>query len=232
MVRAKPETCDLAALRLVADDDLIERVRSGELDLFEIVMRRYNRRIYKIARAFVRSDVDAEDVMQETYLRAFASLEQFAGRSSFSTWLIRIAINEALRRRRQNQKVTLKSDFEELGDLAGLRGSPNALPEEGVLRAELRGRIDAAIESLPMPHRVVFVMRSVEGLSTRRTARLLRVSEDVVKTRLSRARSHLRKQLEPYTRISSADVFWFHLVRCNRVVSAVLRQLREVRQSG
>jgi RNA polymerase sigma-70 factor (ECF subfamily) len=204
--------------RDVTDEELVRRIRSGEPRWFEVFVRRFNARLFRVARAIVKDDAAAEDVMQETYLRAFTHLDQFEGRSSLATWLTRIAMNEAIARRRKMQPPV---DGEAL-DLPGRAADD---PEIAAHRSELVGVLSRLVDGLPEGLRVVFVLRAVEGMSVADTASALDITEENVKVRLFRARAALRERLSVAFEEATADVFDFHLVRCDRVVLGVLRGL-------
>jgi RNA polymerase sigma-70 factor (ECF subfamily) len=206
----------------LTDEDLIRQVLAGETALFELLMRRYNERIYRVARSIVRDDHEAEDVMQQAYVNAFAHLDQFNGSARFSTWLTRIAVNEALARVRRQGRYEPLDD----GDApAKTERDGWQSPEQHAIVQELRGHLETAIDSLPDGTREVFVLRAVEQLSTSEVAICLDVSEDVVKTRLSRARAALRRILLERVSASVADAFRFYRPRCDRVVAAVLARI-------
>ncbi len=208
------------------DVEVVRRVRSGETALFEILMRRHNRRVYRVARAIVKDENEAEDVMQEAYVNAYVHLDQFAERAQFSTWLTRIAVHEALARVRKRDRLTEFDENEEAGDQ--IMPAFNAIgrnPEQQASNTELRGLLEAAIESLPQGYRVVFVLREVEGLSTAETAESVGVTEETVKTRLHRARALLREEMFQRAGIATSYAFDFHLSRCDRVVSKVLERI-------
>jgi RNA polymerase sigma-70 factor, ECF subfamily len=202
----------------IADEDVVKRVLAGETALYEILMRRYNQRLYRVARSILRNDVDAEDVMQEAYVRAYEHLGQFAGQAKFSTWLTRIAVYEALARLRRGARY---SDEDVMAKLTA--ETPD--PERQAYDRELRIVLEGAIDSLPEPYRLVFILRSVEGLSVAETAGCLDIGPEAVKTRLHRARSLLRKDLEQRAGLVTAQAFPFHLSRCDRVVEAVFRRI-------
>jgi RNA polymerase sigma-70 factor, ECF subfamily len=222
-------TCREAAEALT-DVEVIGRVRDGDTALFEVLMRRYNQRLYRIARAIVKDEVEAEDVMQQAYLNAYLHLDQFAEKASFSTWLIKIAIYEALARSRRRggaeRRSALESDEDTVTDIKDR--APD--PEHQAFATELRSLLESAVDSLPEPHRLVFTLRHIEGLSTAETAESLGISEDNVKTRVHRARALLRDDLFARTGAVSADAFQFHLSRCNRVVAGVLEKISESRE--
>jgi RNA polymerase sigma-70 factor (ECF subfamily) len=202
----------------LSDEDVVARVRQGEVALFEIIMRRYNQRLYRVARTIVGDD-EAEDVLQDAYVRAYAHLDQFAGRAKFSTWLTRIAIHAALARaRKAGRVVEIEDDMLQLESTA--RG-----PETQVADRELADVLEAAVESLPPSFRAVFMLREVEGLSTAEAADCLDIPEETVKTRLHRARGLLRRSL--YARLGDAApaTFQFGFARCDRIVARVLAKI-------
>lgn len=224
-----------AAPPLVApleDEELVARVVAGETELFEILMRRHNQRLFRVARSIAGDDALAEDVMQEAYVRAFENLEQFAGRARFATWLTRIAVHEALARRRRGRRLVGLPAPEEEGSLDRIAGEGLRLtasrppsPEEESARGELRETLRRAVDALPSSLRVVFVMREVERLSTAETAAALDLGESAVKVRLHRARRALRDDLERRIGGASEDLYAFYAPRCDRVVEAVMGRI-------
>jgi len=208
-----------------SDDALVPRILAGESALFEHIMRRHNQRLFRTARAILNDDAEAEDVMQETYTRAFAHLGQFRGEAQLGTWLVRIAVHEAfarVRRRRRLAPLPPDDDVETLP----MPDRPMPIdPEREANNAELRRLLERAIDELPETYRTVFVLREVEGLSTATTAECLGVSEEVVKTRLSRARLRLRDGLYERAGAQASSAFTFGAERCDRVVAAVLTRL-------
>jgi RNA polymerase sigma-70 factor (ECF subfamily) len=215
-----------AASGTLSDEEVVGRVRAGEPELFEILMRRYNQRLYRVARSILKNEAEAEDVMQQAYVNAYTHLDQFADRARFSTWLTRIAVYEALgrlRRRRRVREVDVSSETEGTG---ATLASDAPSPEQQALTGELRLLLEGAVDALPRTSRSAFVLREVEGLSTAETAECLGVSEDVVKTRLHRARLLLRKELFDRAGLVRQDAFAFHASRCDRLVAAVFEQLK------
>src|SRR5688572_21850316 len=208
----------------LSDEQVVAQVLGGHTALFELLMRRYNERVYRVARAMVRDEQEAEDVMQQAYVNAYAHLRQFNGRSLFSTWLTRIAINEALARLRRQRRYEPFDDLScEVEQVMTQHSSGD--PEQQAVNRELRAVLEWAIDGLPDGAREVFVLREVEGLSTAETAASLGVSEDVVKTRLSRARATLRHVLFERTGAKASDAFRFYRPRCDRIVAAVLARV-------
>jgi RNA polymerase sigma-70 factor (ECF subfamily) len=203
----------------LTDEELVPRIVSGDRALFEVLMRRHNQRIYRAVRAVLRTDADAEDVMQEAYLSAYQHLHQFEGRAKFSTWLTRIAVNSALARRgkREGNGMT-DSDDDSLEALE----SAGPDPEQETLATELREVMEREVAALPDSFRSTFILREVEGLSTTETAEVLGISEDLVKTRLHRARTTLRDRLYRRAGITLESLFSFGNARCDRVVANVM----------
>ncbi len=177
----------------LTDEEIIARVRAGELQLFELLMRRHNRRIYRTARAILRNDGEAEDVMQDTYVRAYAHLQEFEGRARFTTWLTRIAVHEALARVRRGRRFeTFDAHAEETQSMATV---PHPSPEQQASDREMRSLLESAIDGLSDEFRAVFVLRAVEEMSGAETAECLGIPEETVKTRLFRARARLQETL-------------------------------------
>ena len=207
-----------------ADEDVIRQVLDGDSGMFELLMRRYNERVYRAARAIVRDEHEAEDVMQQAYVNAFTHLRQFNGAARFSTWLTRIAINESLARvRRRGRYEPFDDDLSNVEPF--MLQTPEENPERQAFTGELRGLLEWAVDRLPDGMREVFMLREVEGLSTAETAETLNVSEDVVKTRLSRGRAALRRLLLDRTGATAPEAFRFYRPRCDRVVGLVLARI-------
>ncbi|HWA70959.1 MAG TPA: RNA polymerase sigma factor [Polyangiaceae bacterium] len=218
---AAPERPRLSASDLeVVDDEVVARVRGGDLLAFEILMRRHNRTIFRAARAILRSDDEAEDVMQHAYLRAFEHLGDYSGQARFAAWITRIAVYEALARLRRRKFVTPLDECEV--EEAEMNSTQQANPEQRVSDAELRVITEAAIDQLPRDFRLVFVLRAVEQMSVADVAASLGVPAQTVKTRFFRARLRLQQILMSQLAGASETAYEFHLVRCDRVVNAVL----------
>jgi RNA polymerase sigma-70 factor (ECF subfamily) len=212
----------------LSDEDLTARVMAGEVTLYEVLMRRYNQRLYRIARAIVADPAEAEDVVQQAYVNAYVHLDQFGKRARFSTWLTKIAVYEALGRLRRRQRfptVTLELDEGHPMDDSSRLAAPSPDPERQALTAELRVLLESSVDGLPDAYRSVFVMREIEGLSTADTAECLDISEETVKTRLHRARGMLREALYERAGVATASAFELHLSRCDAIVAGVLARL-------
>lgn len=212
--------CEVSHL---SDEELVERVLAGEKMFFETLMRRYNQRLYRVCRAILRNDTEAEDVTQDAYVRAYQHLDQFEGRAKFSTWLTRIAVNEALarvRRQRRNEEIDAMSESSR--DLVEQLSSTQNTPEQRTSAAEARTFLENSIDSLPPCYREVFMLRDVEEMSTADTAMVLDLTEENVKTRLHRARALLRKELYARAGATSSAAFQFLGLRCDRLVRNVM----------
>jgi RNA polymerase sigma-70 factor (ECF subfamily) len=210
---------------VLPDDQIVSRVLAGQTALFEVLMRRHNERLYRAARAILRDESEAEDVMQQAYVNAYSHLRQFDGRSSFSTWLTRIAVHEALARARRRGRYT-SIDAESSSALtfpAPATTIPD--PERQTFAREIGALMESAIDRLPDGTREVFILREVEGMSTAEVASALDVSDAVVKTRLSRARAALRRDLYETAGIAASSSFRFLRPRCDRVVADVLTRI-------
>src|SRR5579864_1275284 len=217
-----------ARLEAWSDEHVVSRVLAGDSALYELLMRRYNQRLYRVARAILRNDAEAEDVMQDAYVRAYQHLADFEGRAKFSTWLTRIAVNEALARSRGHSRFqSLDNSEESKGGVMGSLASAGRNPEESAYDRELGGVLEQAILKLPEDHRLVFMLRDVEGMSTDETAECLNLSPENVKVRLHRARAGLRKDLYARAGATTVQSFQLHATRCDRVVKNVLLELPE-----
>jgi RNA polymerase sigma-70 factor (ECF subfamily) len=216
----------MAASGAATDEEIVSRVLGGETLLFEVLMRRHNQRLYRAARAIVRDDLEAEDVMQQAYVNAYSHLAQFDGRARFSTWLTKITVHEALARARRARRYQPLLD-ESLETL--MPASPSPDPERQTFGRELGALIESAVDALPDGYRETFMLRQIEGLSTADTAEVLGVSEDVVKTRFSRARHSLQETLLDRVDDAASVAFRFGYARCDRVVAAVLERIGATR---
>jgi RNA polymerase sigma-70 factor (ECF subfamily) len=224
--RAKLHRADAESL----DGDLVVLARRGDAAAIRELIRRNNQRLFRAARAVLRDDAEAEDVVQETYVKAFSRLDGFEGRSAFSTWLTRIAINEALSRRRRRRPTAdleaVETAEQRGGELIPFPGAAMALsPEAMAMRGELTGLLEELIDALPTPFRLAFVLREVEGLSTEEVAEQLGIKPATVKTRLFRAKRLLRAAIESRFAQGFAAVFPFDGARCVRMADRVMARL-------
>src|SRR5207253_1277242 len=209
----------------LTDEEVVTRVLNGETALFEILMRRYNQRLYRVARSILRQDDEAEDVMQDAYVRAYQHLGQFAGRAKFSTWLTRIAVHEALARAHRGKRYDALEGLSAVQGEAMKFASAAPSPEQEVATAQSHAILEEAILSLPESYRTVLMMRDIEELTTAEAAESLDITEQNVKVRLHRARALLRRELYTRAGVSGADAFAFMGVRCDRVVKNVFARL-------
>ncbi len=202
------------------DKIVIERVLEGEKELFEILMRRYNQTLYRVIRSYLRVEKDIEDAMQDTYLKAFHKLHQFRSEATFSTWLIRIGINEALQsiRRKKNERIAGQQN-EKVIQLH----CDHMNPEKKAIQNERRVLIEKAIDALPQKYRIVYVLREVEEMSNSAVAHGLKLSESNVKVRLHRSKKMLKETL--YKLSSEAELFEFGNSYCDKLVDKVLQKI-------
>jgi RNA polymerase sigma-70 factor, ECF subfamily len=199
------------------DTELVERIRQGDVRAMELLMRRHNRMLYRTARAILRDDAEAEDAVQEAYLRAYKALPGFRGESKVSTWLVRIAANEALGRRRRAIRG---------GEVLPLDAIPEeADPKDDMLRVEMRRILEMRIDALPEAYRTVFMLRALEELSVEETAAALQIPEPTVRTRFFRARGLLRESLARDIDRGLEQAFGFAGERCDRIVRKVMEAI-------
>jgi RNA polymerase sigma-70 factor (ECF subfamily) len=214
----------------ISDEEVVRRVREGEPALFEILMRRYNQRLFRVTRSIVTNDLEAEDIIQDAYVRAYEHLGQFQGRARFSTWLTKIAIYEAYARLR-------RTDYRKVDSISGLEDqglhmkSTERDPEQQIYDGELKMVLEKAFDALPDDYRSVFMLREIEGLSTAETAECLDISEENVKIRLHRARIALQREFYKLAGGSGHEAFQFLGSRCDRLVERVLDRILEERSS-
>ena len=215
------ELLEHARVEAWTDERVVGQVLAGNTALYEILMRRYNQRLYRAVRAILRDDGETEDVMQDAYVRAYEHLDQFAGRAAFSTWLTRIAVHEALARlRRRTRFAPLEEDDGEVAPVSAERD-----PEENTAQSEVSGMLEDAILQLPEKYRTVVMLRDVEELTTAETAASLEISEENVKVRLHRGRALARRTLMARVGASAKTAFPFMGERCDRVVAGVFARL-------
>jgi len=226
-----PEPMGEAAAAGLADGELVRLAREGEAAAFAEIMRRNNRHLFRAARGVLRDDAEAEDVVQEAYVRAFRGLAGFRGDAGLSTWLTRIALNEALGRlRRRRHTVGLETiEGAQRGEGARILMFPTAQaggdPEGAAARREIRRLLEDAIDELPEGFRLVLIARDVDGLSVEEAAQLLGIRPETVRTRLHRARRLLRAALDQRLGDTLREAFPFDGARCARVTEAVLSRL-------
>jgi RNA polymerase sigma-70 factor, ECF subfamily len=217
------------AATATADADLVARARARDEAAIRSIMQANNRRLYRLARGILRNDSEAEDVVQETYVRAFTHLDNFRGDSSLATWLARIAMNEALGRlRRQRPSVdlgTLAPGVLEAQIIQFPLSAPSEDPEKSMAQREIQHVVEHAIDELPEAFRIVFITRVIEGMNVEETADILGLKPETVKTRLHRARTMLRDNVEKKIGPVIMEAFPFAGKRCERLTDAVLKRL-------
>jgi RNA polymerase sigma-70 factor, ECF subfamily len=220
-----------ASLETLSDERLVERARSRDGAAVQLIMQRHNRRLYRVARSVLNDDAEAEDVVQETYFRAFTHLDGFRGDAQLSTWLTRIALNEALGRLRRRRITVSLKDIDAINDQGEARviylpaARQDSDPEAAAARSEVRRLLEHAVDQLPASFRTVFVLRDIEEMSIEETASQLGLRPETVKTRLHRARRLLRQSLDRTLSSAVGDVFPCAGTRCTRITEAVLERL-------
>lgn len=221
---------DLVEIVAAPDDlELARRALARDGDAFRTIMTTHNQRLYRLARGVVRNNSEAEDIVQEAYVSAFAHLASFRGKSSLATWLSRIVLNEALGRLRRTRRAP---DLAQSGDLSAEaqiiqfpRNTATSDPERTMAQRQILQLVERATDNLPDVYRTVFVARVIEGLSIDETAQLLGIRPETVKTRLHRARARVRKQLDEQIGPVLMDAFPFAGQRCERLTTAVMKRL-------
>lgn len=211
----------------LTDAELVKRTLAGDPRALEALIRRHNRTLFRTARAILRDDAEAEEAVQEAYLRAYAALASFRGDAKLSTWLVRITANEALMRRRRSARaaVVVPMDGTAAGEAWEDRMSEDASPERNAQRGELRSLLESRIDALPESYRAVFVLRALEELSVEETAVALDIPEATVRSRYFRARGLLRESLARDIDRSLEGAFDFAGERCDRIVANVLKTI-------
>lgn len=212
--------------------DLVVRARGGDPDAFRIIMQRANQRLFRVARAVLRDEIEAEDALQDAYVRAFLGLGRFRGEADIVTWLTRIVLNEArsrLRRRRPSESLDVVERTQgATGEIILFPGAPvDAGPESDAARSQIRALIEQAVDDLPPGYRMVFIMRDIEECSTEETASSLGLKPETVKTRLHRARRMLRQALDARVSHTLVGAFPFLGLRCRRITDRVLARLEQ-----
>lgn len=222
-----------ASAQTLTDAQLAGRVAGHDHAAFEFVMRRHNAMLFRVARAILRDDADAEDALQEAYLAAYRHMADFRGDARLSTWLTRIVINQAYARLRARKRDDGIVPFDPEGhgepgeSEASARDAVPEPPERAAMRAQIRRLLEQKIDELPLAYRTVFVLREVEEMTVDETAACLSIPEATVRTRLFRARARLRESLARELDTATVDVFGFAGARCDRIVAGVLARLDE-----
>lgn len=208
---------------VLSDQEIVALVTGGNEAAFEGIMRRYNRLLFRLARSIVANDQDAEDAVQESYVRAYFKLSQFKGPGGFASWLSRITINEALSRARRKSRV---SALDDCGlDADGIAMDARLRPDRMAMSDDILGLIESAVDTLPQDFRLVFMLRAVEELSVQETADILDLNPATVKTRFHRARGLMRKTLTRRLGSAVPQSFYFAGKRCDRIVANTFERI-------
>jgi len=208
----------------LSDEEVVERVLAGDTSQFEILMRRYNQRLFRVARSILADDAEAEDVMQDAYVRAYRELAGFRGEARFATWLTRIAVHEALARVRKGRRLVPLSPSLDGGGPPEPRTSAHS-PEREAENRELQAVLQEAVEALPDSLRTVFCLREIEGLTSEQIADAVGISVENVRVRLHRAKAALRQKLDDRIGREMRRFYLFDGARCDRVVDGVFARL-------
>lgn len=207
------------------DNEVIHKVLNGNKELFEILLRRHNQTLFRAVRSYLKDEDSAMDTMQDTYLKAFEKLDQFQGKSSFATWLVRIGINESLLRLRKSKRnLTFLSDITmEAKNLFKRSDNNNMSPEKKIIQKETREMIEHAVDQLPEPYRIVYMLREIEDMDLEEIAECLGITYSNVKVRLYRAKSMLKKELNQLS--PGQNIFEFGNEKCDRLVDEVMKKI-------
>lgn len=206
-----------------SDEELVTHIQNGNTRLFEVILRRYNQRLYRIIRSYLGSDEDTKDVLQTAYIKAYENLDQFRGDARFGTWLTRITINQALKAVNKQKRYSDLHKVRDDGEPGHTHRSTSVNPEQKAVQSDLKKLLENAVETLEPKYRSVYIMREIEQMNTRETAECLEISEGNVKVRLHRARQMLRDELEE--KVADKDIFDFRGARCDAMVRRVIDKL-------
>jgi len=210
----------------ISDHEIITRILLGEKNLYALIVRRYNQRLYRIAMSIINDDAEVEDVMQTAYINAWENLGKFAFKASFATWLTRILINESLLRLKKRGKSINMNDDKMDREIYQQHTKEVQTPVVKIINAELKLALEDAIRQLPEKYRTVFIMREIEEMNVAETQACLDISGVNVKVRLNRAKALLRESLSAFYK--KEDILHFHLSRCDRVIEKVMSKVQSV----
>lgn len=208
------------------DNTVIARILSGEKELFEILLRRYNQILYRAVRGYIKKEDEIDDVMQDTYLKAYSKLQQYRGTAAFSTWLIRIGINEALlhiRNTKKGQLHLMSNNTDHSEKIIQLPATNQMNPEMQAMQKENRQLIEHAIDQLPEKYRVIYLLKEVEGMENSAIAECLGISDSNIKVRLHRAKNLMKNAL--YQLSSDTVIFEFGNSRCDKLVDYIMKNI-------
>ncbi|MDP2687995.1 MAG: RNA polymerase sigma factor [Aequorivita sp.] len=215
---------DRFTLTKLPDSKVVQRVLEGEKELFEILLRRYNQRLFRVIRSYIHSEDDVQDIMQDSYVKAYTKLQQFNNQSSFSTWLIRIAINEALQHIRKNKRLLSNyGKIERLENIFQLPDTNQVNPESQTIKNETRVLVERAVDQLPQKYKIIFMLQQVEGFTNPEIGACLGLTESNVKVRLHRAKNLLKEELFKTTQ--DASIFQFGNNKCDLIVEKVMKRI-------
>lgn len=214
---------DLKLYAEISDTELISRILQGDKNLYEIIIRRYNQRLYRVGMSIINDESEVEDIMQTAYINAYENLGKFVFKSSFSTWLTRILINECLLRIRISKRSIDMDDTKLIQTFDMPVNNHSQTPAHSAMNSELKNILHEAISKLPEKYRTVFVMREIEDMNVTETKECLAISEVNVKVRLNRAKIMLRELLSVYYK--KEDILHFHLSKCDRIVQYVMAKI-------
>ena len=214
---------DTIAADTVSDYEIIAKVLGGEKDLYALLIRKYNQRLYRVGMSIINDDAEVEDVMQVAYTKAYENLGKFEFKSDFSTWITRILINESLLRLKKRKQLLNINDDINSNQISQQHPVDVQTPLMNVVNSELKVILEKAIQQLPEKYRTVFIMREIENMNVAETRECLDISEVNVKVRLNRAKALLRNSLSEY--YQKEDILHFHLSRCNRITENVMKQI-------
>jgi len=207
----------------ISDYEIIAKVLGGEKDLYALLIRKYNQRLYRVGMSIINDDAEVEDVMQVAYIKAYENLRKFEFKSDFSTWITRILINESLLRLKKRKQLLNINDDMISNQIYQQHPVDVQTPLMNVVNSELKVILEKAIQQLPEKYRTVFIMRELESMNVAETSECLELSEVNVKVRLNRAKALLKNSLSEY--YQKEDILQFHLSRCNRITENVMRQI-------
>ncbi|NER15211.1 RNA polymerase sigma factor [Leptobacterium flavescens] len=211
----------------ISDSNVVKRVISGEKELYEILLRRNNQKLFRVIRGYINDHNEIEDIMQNTYLKAYEKLHQFKHNSSFSTWLIRIGINEALAKLKSKGKYidiyTSENELPTKNNILEMPDSEQSNPEKALMQQEAKQVLQKAIDNLSVKYRTVYILKEIEEMSISEIADCLQLSNSNVKVRLHRAKSMLKEEL--YELSTTRNIFEFRFGKCDRMVDFVMNNL-------
>ena len=214
-------------IKVDTDHAIIEKVQKGEVAFFEVLIRRYNPLLYKIARSYGFNHQDAEDLMQDTHVAAYLALGKFEGRSSYKTWIVRIMVNKCLYKLKYGYfKNEIPSELSPSNDQSMGYSAKTNQTEQMLVNREFTLILERSLQRIPLHYRTVFVLREMEGFSVSETAELLNITAVNVKVRLSRAKALLQNQIEQF--YSHADIYSFNLVYCDTIVQKVFERIQRL----